>query len=158
MSRAEIVTRYFVRGFPIKLFRITAASPNAEARNYQPTDFERAQVFTVANQADSAEFYLKKYIDSNVPNYSANLLVGDALNAASQHERAIESYRKAQAFSPGDGVSALNMGTCFLNLGGSKQNPAYFDSALVYLETAGRAFPNDSRLADMINQLERRKK
>ena len=158
MSRAEIVTRYFARGFPIKLFRITAASPNAEARNYQPTDFERAQVFTVANQADSAEFYLKKYIDSNVPNYSANLLVGDALNAASQHERAIESYRKAQAFSPGDGVSALNMGTCFLNLGGSKQNPAYFDSALVYLETAGRAFPNDSRLADMINQLERRKK
>lgn len=157
MNRAEIVARYFVRGFPVKLFRVTAASPNAEARNYQPSDFERAQVFTVAQQADSAEFYMRKYLDRNVPNYSANLLVGDALYAANQYERAIESYHKVQAFSPGDGLSAVNMGNCFLNLGSEKTNAAYFDSALVYLEIAGRSFPNDQRLADMINQLERRK-
>lgn len=157
MNRAEIVARYFARGFPIKLFRITAASPNAEARNYQPSDFERAQVFTVAQQADSAEYYMRRYLDRNVPNYSANLLVGDALYAANQYERAIESYHKVQAFSPGDGLSAVNMGNCFLNLGGAKTNAAYFDSALVYLKIAGRSFPNDQRLADMINQLERRK-
>ncbi len=157
MNRAEIVARYFARGFPIKLFRVTAASPNAEARNYQLSDFERAQVFTVAQQADSAEYYMRKYLDRNVPNYSANLLVGDALYAANQYERAIESYHKVQAFSPGDGLSAVNMGNCFLNLGGAKTNAAYFDSALVYLTIAGRSFPNDQRLADMINQLERRK-
>jgi tetratricopeptide (TPR) repeat protein len=157
MKGASFVTRYYPRGFPVKIFRVAEVSPNPEARHYQPTDYERAQLAVVAGQSDSAEFYMRSFLNSGVPNYTANLYVGDALNSSGNLERAIESYRKAQEFSPRDAVSAVGMGNCFLALGAKQTTPAYFDSALVYFKMARSLYKGDARLTDMITQLERRK-
>lgn len=157
MDRATFVTRYYARGIPVKVYSIAEVSPNANARQYVPTDYEISQKYIAANVADSAEFYMRRYLESGVPNYSANLYVGDALNSAQIWDRAIESYRKVQEFSPGDPLSAVYMGNCFLSMGTSQSNAVLFDSALVYFEEARKLFRDDPRLNDNIKQLERRR-
>ncbi len=156
MKGADFVTRYYPRGFPVKIYRISEVSPNSLARQYRLTDYERAQLAVAAGQSDSAEFYMLKFLNSGLPNYTANLYVGDALNSSGKLDRAIESYRKVQDFSPRDAVSAVGMGNCFLAMGAEKTAPAYFDSALVYFKMARSLYKGDARLEDMITKLERR--
>ncbi|MGB5139918.1 MAG: tetratricopeptide repeat protein [Candidatus Zixiibacteriota bacterium] len=157
MNRAKFVTRYFARGVPVKVYNIVDASPNAAIKSYVPTDYEIAQSYIAANRADSAEFYMRRYLDSGIPNFSANMYVGDALNSQDNWERAIEYYRKVQEFSRGDAQSAIAIANCFLSLGGAQTNAAYFDSALVYFKKVRGLYRNDPRLENTINQLERRK-
>lgn len=164
MGQAAFVTRYFARGLnpgmplPVRVYRVSGTTPNPEAHNYRPSDFEIAQEFTVAQQADSAEFYLRRFLDQHPDNYSANLYLGDALLQSGEFERAVGAYRQVQRFAPGDAVSALNIGNAFVSLGAAKTNAAFFDSALVWFKVAQRAFWRDDRIADMITQLERRNK
>ena len=157
MSRAKFVTRYYARGIPVKVYNIVDASPNAAVKNYLPTDYEIAQSYIAVNRADSAEFYMRRFLDSGTPNYSANMYVGDALNSSENWERAIGYYRKVQEFSPGDAQSAIGIGNCFLSIGTAQTNAAYFDSALVYFKMARGLYRNDPRLENTIIQLERRK-
>lgn len=157
MNQAKFVTRYYLRGIPVMVYRIAEVSPNPEARKYLPTDYEVAQNFIAEANSDSAQYYMRRYLDLGAPNFSANMYVGDALNSAKIYDRAIESYRRAQDFSPGDAVSALGLGNAFTSLGAETQNAAYFDSALVYFKVARHLYRSDPRLENTIQQLERRK-
>ncbi len=162
MNRAAFVTRYFVRGIhegmpmPVRVYRVANPAVNETAGRYQPTDYEIAQTFAADEQADSAESFLRRFLSQHPDNYSANMYVGDALLQSGEFELAAAAYHAVQKFSPGDPVSALNIGNAFLSLGAGKANAAYFDSALVYLKIAQRAYWRDERLADAITQLERR--
>ena len=158
MSKAKFVTRYFIRGIPVKLYRISDDSHNLEAVKYQPTDYERAQTFSVQNNSDSAQFYMEKYLGAGIPNYTANAFAGDALYSAAKYADALTYYHKAEEFAPGDPITSLRIGNAYLYLIGQSNNPAYADSALIYLKFAQPLFPQDKSLADQVAQLERRKK
>ncbi len=75
------------------------------------------------------------------PTTRRTCIVADALYAQNKYDDALGYFRKAQQFSPGDPLSARGLGYC---LSGSAEatvgNPAYFDSALVYLKIARRLF------------------
>jgi predicted Zn-dependent protease len=141
----------------VRVFRINNTSPNPDAARYQPTDYERAQEFGAANQADSAQALMGRFLADHPDNYSANLAVGDALLSAKEFDRACDSYRAVQRFAPGDPVSAIGLANAYLSRGGVESDPALFDSALVYFHVAAKSFWRDQRIMDMISQLERRK-
>jgi hypothetical protein len=155
MNDAVFLTRYFIRGMPVRLYRISSATGNAQASQYAPTDYETSLAFINQRNNDSGTVYLQRFLDSGKPNYSANLYAADALYSGSQYYEALGLYRNAQQFSPGDPLSARGLGNCFL--ASLDRNPAYVDSALIYLKIARRLFVQDKKLAETITNLERRK-
>lgn len=163
MNKAQFVTRYLVRGINdraplvVRIFRVSEGTPNADAARYQPSDYERAMSFGAAGQNDSAQFMLQRFLGAHPENYSANLTAGDALHSGQQLEAARDAYAAVQRFSPGDPLSAYNLGTIYMSLAASHQQSTFFDSALVYFKAARPAFGRDQRLLDYIQQLERRK-
>jgi hypothetical protein len=157
MSRASFITRYIIRGFPIRLYRVSDATQNPLTRQYVPSDFEQAQAFIGEHNNDSAVVYLQRFLSSGQPNYSANLYAADALYAQNKYAEALELYRKAQQFSPGDGFSALSLANCLMAVGTPTNNAANFDSALVYYKIARNLYTQDKSLAQTIKGLERRK-
>jgi tetratricopeptide (TPR) repeat protein len=157
MDKATFITRYIIRGFPVRLYRINDLTGNEQAAQYQPTDYEKGQYFAGLKQQDSASYYFTNFLEKNIPNYSANLYIADALMSQLKYEAALESYRKAQQFSPGDAVSAINFANAYLAIPGVKPNsPVYYDSALIYFKIAAAAFPSDKGIADKVRQLEKR--
>lgn len=158
MDKASFVTRYFIRGVPVRVYRISGSSTNPDANQYKPSDYEKAQEFLAENNGDSAQIYFRQYLSRDIPNYSANLYVADALYSQGKYEEALEFYRKVQRFAPGDAASAVNTGNSYIAAAGATNNPAYFDSALIYLKIASNVFRQDKKLADAVAQLERRKK
>jgi tetratricopeptide (TPR) repeat protein len=158
MSRANLITRYIIRGFPVRLYRVSGVTQNTQARQYLPSDFERAQAFISERNNDSAVVYMKRFLSSDTPNYSANLYAADVLYSQNKFAEALDLYRKVQQFSPGDGPSALNLGNCFIAMetpGGTGGN---LDSALVYYKIARNLYLQDKNLAETIKGLERRKR
>lgn len=158
MGNADLITRYIVRGVPVRLYRISGVSPNEQARQYQPSDYERAQAFIGQRNKDSAAVYMQRFLASGIPNYSANAYAAEALYSQGRYADAIGLYQKVQQFSPGDGSSAANLANCYMALGSSAGSGAYFDSALVYYKIARAAFPQDRNLAETIKGLERRRR
>jgi tetratricopeptide (TPR) repeat protein len=158
MDRASFVTRYFIRGVPVRVYRISSASANPDANKYVPSDYERAQEFLAEGNNDSAQVCFDRYLSKDIPNYSVNLYVADALYSQNKYEDALNYYRKVQLFAPRDALSAVNTGYSYLAVAGTRNNPACNDSALTYLKIAHRVFANEQRLADLVTQLERRKK
>jgi len=157
MAKAWMITRYIIRGIPVKVYNIAAGSPNAQAHAYVPSDYEIAQRFITQSQEDSAQAYMSRYLESDIANYSADLYVGDALAAVGDFENAVTHYREVQKFAPGDPSSALNLGNSMMSIGSSTSNPVWFDSALVYYKIAQRAYPDNSQINNLVSQLERRK-
>jgi len=158
MSRANLITRYFIRGFPVRVYRVSDVSQNTQARQYVPSDFERAQEFISERNNDSAVVYMQRFLSSGTPNYSANLYAADVLYSQNKFAEALDIYRKVQQFSPGDGISALNMGNCFMTTETPASGAATFDSALVYYKIARNSYSQDKNLAETIKGLERRKR
>jgi tetratricopeptide (TPR) repeat protein len=158
MSRANLITRYIIRGFPVRLYRVSDVTPNTEARQYVPTDFERSQAFISERNNDSAVVYMQRFLSNGPPNYSANLYAADALYSQKMYAEALDLYRKVQQFSPGDGLSALSLANCFMATASSADGAAAFDSALVYYKIAGNLYSQDKSLAETIKGLERRKR
>jgi tetratricopeptide (TPR) repeat protein len=101
---------------------------------------------------------MQRFLNSGTPNYSANLYAADALYSQSKFAEALDFYRKVQQFSPGDGLSALNLGNCFMAIETPASSAAKFDSALVYYKIALNLYSQDKNLAETIKGLERRKK
>ena len=158
MSRADLITRYIIRGFPVRLYRVSGVTQNAQARQYVPSDFERAQAFIGERNNDSAVVYMQRFLSSGTPNYSANLYAADVLYSQNKFTEAADLYRKVQQFSPGDGLSAFNLGNCFMKMETPASNVATFDSALVYYKIARNLYSQDKNLAETIKGLERRKR
>ncbi len=158
MSHANLITRYIIRGFPVRLYRVSNVTPNTQARQYLPSDFERAQAFISEHNNDSAVVYMQRFLSSSTPNYSANLYAADVLYSQNKFAEALDLYRKVQQFSPGDGLSALNLGNCLMALETPASSAATFDSALVYYKMARNLYSQDKNLAETIKGLERRKR
>jgi hypothetical protein len=157
MKNANFITRYLIRGIPVRLYCIGGLTGNAQAARYAPTDYERAQGFIAERNDDSATTYLRRYLSSGTPNYSANLYAADGLVSEKKYGDALAFYRKALDFSTRDPMSARGLGTCYLALAADQGNTAYFDSALVYLRIARPLFAQDKTLAEIITNLESRK-
>jgi tetratricopeptide (TPR) repeat protein len=158
MSRASLITRYFIRGFPVRVYRVSGMTQNEQAKQYVPSDFERAQAFVSERNNDSAVVYMQRFLGTDTPNYSANLYAADALYSQNKFTEALELYRKVQQFAPGDALSAFSLANCFMALGETANNAATFDSALVYYRIARNLYPQDKNLAETIKGLERRKR
>jgi predicted Zn-dependent protease len=158
MSHANLITRYIIRGFPVRLYRVSGVTQNTQASQYVPSDFERAQEFISERNNDSATVYLQRFLSNGPPNYSANLYAADALYSQSKFAEALDLYRKVQQFSPGDALSAINMGNCLMAMGTPANSAATFDSALVYYKIARNSYSQDKNLAETIKGLERRKR
>jgi len=158
MSRANLITRYIIRGFPVRLYRVSGVTENTQARQYVPSEFERAQAFISERNNDSAVVYLQRFLGSGTPNYSANLYAADVLYSQDKFAEALDLYRQVQQFAPGDVVSAFNLGNCFMAMGETANNAATFDSALVYYKIARNLYSQDKNLAETIKGLERRKR
>ena len=158
MSRADLITRYFIRGFPVRVYRVSDVTENKQAEQYLPSDFERAQAFIGERNNDSAVVYMQRFLSSGRPNYSANLYAADALYSQNKFAEALDFYRKVQQFSPGDALSAFSLANCFMAMGETANSAATFDSALVYYKIARNLYSQDKNLAETIKGLERRKR
>ena len=158
MNRANFITRYIIRGFAVRLYGISGVTENPQARQYVPSDFERAQAFIGERNNDSAVVYMQRFLSSGTPNYSANLYAADVLYSQSKFAEALDLYRKVQQFSPGDGLSALNLANCLMAMETPASSAATFDSALVYYKIARNLYSQDKNLAETIKGLERRKR
>jgi tetratricopeptide (TPR) repeat protein len=158
MGKADLITRYIIRGVPVRLYRISGVSPNADSRLYEPSDFERAQYFIELRNNDSALVYMQRYLASGTPNYSANLYAADALYAQGRYADALTYYFRVQQFSPRDAMSAFSIANCYMATASSATGGASFDSALVYYKIAQSVFSDDTKLAETIKGLERRRK
>jgi predicted Zn-dependent protease len=101
---------------------------------------------------------MQRFLSSETPNYSANLYAADVLYSQSKFAEALDLYRKVQQFSPGDGISALNLANCLLAMETPASSAATFDSALVYYKIARNLYSQDKNLAETIKGLERRKR
>ena len=158
MSRANLITRYMIRGFPVRLYRVSGVTQNAQARQYVPSDFERAQAFISERNNDSAVVYMQRFLSSSTPNYSANLYAADALYSQNKFAEALDFYRKVQQFSPGDGLSAFNLANCFMATETPGGKGGNLDSALAYYKIARNLYSQDKNLAETIKGLEKRKR
>ncbi len=157
MAKAWPITHYILRGVAVKVYNIAEGSPNPTAEAYVPTDYELAQKQIAAGNQDSAQVYMTRFMQRGVANYSADLYVGDALTAVGNYQQALDHFRKAQDFSPGDPLSAFYIGNSLMAIGSKNSSPAYFDSALVYYRIAQKAYPGNEQIDNLISQLERRK-
>lgn len=157
MSQAQLLATYGIRGYPIKLFRVAGATANSQASSYQPTEFEIARYWIDRQNSDSARACFERYLELGIPNYSADMALGTAYERENNHIKALEHLRKAVKFAPRDVLASYYLGNAYLGATAVTTDPAYFDSALVYLKYAQRFMPNDARLALNVEQLERRK-
>jgi hypothetical protein len=157
VRNADLITRYFIRGFPVRVYRVSGVTHNQQAEQYVPSDFELAQGFIHERNNDSAIVYMKRFLDSGKPNYSANLYAAEVLNSQNKYAEALDLYRQVQKFAPGDALSAFSMGNCFMAMGETSNGAAVFDSALVYYKIARNLYPNDKKLGETIKGLEKRK-
>lgn len=155
MSNADLVTSYAIRGMPVKLYRISEASPNPDARIYSPTDFELMKYWINRNNSDSATVYLDRFMASDRQSYSAEVYLAESYSGLKQYEAAIDHYQSALHLSPGDVSVAYGLGLAFANASQEHSKPTYIDSALVYLDIAHSRIPQNTNLKGTIDQLRR---
>ena len=155
MGNADLVTSYAIRGMPVKLYRISEASPNPDAETYSPTDFELMKYWINRNDGDSATVYLNRFVASGKLSYSAEVYLAESYSGLKQFDAAIDHYHSALHLSPGDVSVAYRLGLSFANASQEQNRPTYIDSALVYLELAHARIPQNTNLQSTIDQLRR---
>jgi hypothetical protein len=155
MSNAKVVTDYVIRGFPVKLFRISAVSPNTDARSYAPTNFEMAMEHATQGATDSAVVYAERFAGSGQKSFSAETFLASLYSERKEFSKAIDHARSAVQYSCNDPYSAYWLAGAFLNAASDPHNPSYLDSALVYLRFAQRGLPGNKNIADLIDRVTR---
>ena len=155
MSGAELVTSYIIRGFPVKLYRISEASPSPDVKSYLPTDFELAMYWKNKNQPDSTSFYLDRFMSSGKKSYSAEMYLAEKAVNSKQYKTAIEHFQDACDLSSCNTNAAYGLGVTYVNASTNLNNPAYLDSALVYLELVQDRIPGNRDLNNTIDRLRR---
>lgn len=153
MAGAQLVSTYMIRGLPVKLYRISEMSPNANAKTYRPSEFEDAMVMFSRNASDSAIALLARYVEKGNRSYSAEMTLADVYSRAKEYPAAFEHFRRALDIGPLDGYAAYLYGMNCLNAAVELREPAYRDSALVYLEIAAPRLVKEERLQKLVKRL-----
>ncbi len=158
MSKAEVLATYGIRGYPVKLMRVAGATGNEQASKYQPTAFEEARHWVDLANNDSARVYFERYLDEDIPNYSADMALGTAYIGEDNYAKALLHLRKAHDFSPRDVLANYYLGYAYMGAAAAQTEPVYFDSALVCFRFAHKFMPNDQKLTQAVDELEKRKR
>jgi lysylphosphatidylglycerol synthetase-like protein (DUF2156 family) len=153
MAGAQLVSTYVIRGLPVKLYRISEMSPNADAKTYRPSEFEDAMAMFSRNASDSAVALLDRYVEKGNRSYSAEMTLADVYSRARKYPAAFEHFRRILDLAPLDGYAAYLYGMNLLNAAVELREPAYRDSALVYLEIAAPRLAKEERLQKLVRQL-----
>lgn len=154
MNSADLVTVYSIRGMRVRLYRISEASPNADAREYSPSDFELFRYWMNRTNSDSATAYLNKFVSSGKRSYSSDVYLGETYSELKQFDKAIEHFRSAYYQAPGDPIIAYQLGLVFASTLNQEGSLGHADSALVYLRIANARIPDNPTLVQTIDQLE----
>jgi hypothetical protein len=133
MSESQILTTHLIRGFEVDLIRVAPAAGNENALNYEFSDFEKARLWMERDNSDSAEYYLSRYIASDIPNYSGNMLAATSHLRENRYVEALEYLKRAYEFAPRDVLVNYYLGETYVNATAETRNTAYYDSALVHL-------------------------
>lgn len=158
MSKAEVLATYGIRGYAVKLIRVAGVTGNEQASQYQPTAFEEARHWVDQANNDSARVYFERYLDEDIPNYSADMALGTAYIGEENYARALVHLRKAHDFAPRDVLANYYLGYAYMGVAAAQTKPVYFDSALVCFKFAHRFMPKDQKLTQAVEELEKRKR
>ena len=153
MDRAILVTEYRITNRLIKLYRVAGATGNITANHYQLSDYERFQYHYSINRADSAEYYLHRYLDSHPDNMSANLRVGVESFAAQHFDISGTYLQRAVDYSPTDFHLRYKLAVFYIEMYAMTRNPEYAERGIKEAETARRYNPTSSLLAANIDKL-----
>jgi hypothetical protein len=158
MSNSEVLATYGIRGYSVKLIRVAGATGNEQASEYQPTAFEDARHWVDQASNDSARVYFERYLDEDIPNYSADMALGTAYMGESNYAKALVHLRKAHDFAPRDVLANYYLGYAYMGVAAAQTEPAYFDSALACFKFAHLFMPKDQKLTEAVKELEQRKR
>jgi len=88
LKNATQVATYWIRDIEVKLLNVSRVFDNPKARNYQPTEYERAMTFYRSEQYDSAFIYANHFYQLHPTSFSAGLLLSKLLGKRDQADRA----------------------------------------------------------------------
>jgi 4-amino-4-deoxy-L-arabinose transferase-like glycosyltransferase len=97
MNKSYMIATYFVNCRKIEIYRIAYFTGNLQAHDYLLSNFERAVHFYRHNSADSADFYIERYLSLYPDNISGNLYAGGRALADSKFAEAVRYFKDAAA-------------------------------------------------------------
>ncbi len=153
MKNATLVTTYFIRNFPVQVLRVAESSGNPEARNYQPSDFEKATFLKEEGQIDSALALLDQFVSQHPHNFSGYMTLAEIYYDRRHFEKAALFLGKASRFDPTSYLTHRRLGTAYLDLYVERRDGTYRLLAIEEWEKALKLFPQDTYLAAQLKRI-----
>lgn len=133
-NNAPVVAVYYIRGYQVNVYLISRNSPNAEARAYQPSLFERAAIAEFENQPDSARALLTDF-ETKTPGVMSCQLLRMRMSLEQKDLKGAISYLKgALIIDKENAVAQRMLGDIYLQDKPQRVNEAFtaYKEALKY--------------------------
>ena len=153
MSKAKIVTTYWLRNIPVDIYRIGEWTGNPETKNYRLSDFEKAKMLMEKGETDSALASLEEFVSQHTENFSGYRALTEIYYEMKEFEKAALSLEQAAQFNPTDFLVHQQLGSVYLNLRNQTGEDSYTLLAIDQWEKALKLFPQNTQLATQLQRI-----
>ncbi len=150
IKNAPIVATYYIRNIPVNIYQISKTSPNMQARQYKPSQFEEAAELISIGMNDSAIVALNNCEKNNSYTMAGGILKASIYMDNKDFQKAINEITKVLTIDEGNYNLWLLLGDLNLKLPSPNVDNAYaaYQKAIYY-------GPSDPRLKSKLDYLKK---
>jgi hypothetical protein len=153
MAGAKKVAIYYLRNFPVQILRVAELSENPRARDYQLSQFERAEWLIEQNQLDSAIAMLDQFVSEHPKNFSGYKTLAEIYYALNDFEKAALVLKEALKFDPTNFITHQFLGEVYVSMYDQEGDDAYRLLAIEEWEKSLKLFPQNAGLSAKLQNI-----